>query len=78
MFRRYTSLISPSLTRSQPNAIDLATKVCFSLFGGSEVLARLTLCSYEGEIAQCVVPQKLTACLHTDIHMLEESIFART
>ena len=31
-----------SLTRHQANAVELATKVCFSLFDGSEVLALAT------------------------------------
>ena len=47
MFPRYASLVSPvggcpavvaSLARHQANAVQFATKVCFSLFDGSEVL----------------------------------------
>ena len=43
MFPRYTSLVLPSLARRQANAVEFATKVWFSLFGGSEVIPRLTL-----------------------------------
>ena len=43
MFVRYTSLVSPSLARRQANAVEFATKVLLSLFGGSEVMARLTM-----------------------------------
>ena len=35
----YTSLVSSSLARHQANAVEFATKVCFSLFHGSEVIA---------------------------------------
>jgi len=58
MFTRYTSLVSPSLTRRHANAVEFATKVCFS---GSEVITRLTA-GYEGEIVQLVAPQKLATC----------------
>ena len=34
-----------SLARCQANAVEFATKVCFSLFHGSEVIARLTSCT---------------------------------
>ena len=61
MFPRYTSLILPRLTRCQANAVEFATKVCFSLFDGSEVSA--TDVRYKGEIVQRVAPQKLVTCL---------------
>ena len=35
----HASLISPSLAKRQANAVEFATKVWFSLFGGSEVIA---------------------------------------
>ena len=34
-----------SLARRQANAVEFATKICFSLFHGSEVIARLTSCT---------------------------------
>ena len=43
MFPRYTSLVSPSLARRQTNAVEFVSKVCFSLFDSSKVIARLTL-----------------------------------
>ena len=42
MFPRYTSLVSPSLARRQTNAVGFVSKVRFSLFDGSEVIAWLT------------------------------------
>ena len=60
---RYTSLVSPSLTRRQANSVEFATKVWFSLFGGSEVIARLTLGIYEGEVVQRVATQNLVTCI---------------
>ena len=45
--------------KTSSNAVDFATKVWFSLFGGSEV----TDIGYEGEIVQHVVTQKLANCI---------------
>ena len=37
-----TRLVLPSLATHQSNGVEFTTKVLFSLFGGSEVIARLT------------------------------------
>ena len=58
----HKSIVSPSLARRQANAVEFATKVWFSLFGGSEVIARLTLGTM-GKIVQRVVTQKLATCI---------------
>ena len=42
----------PTLTRWQANAVEFATKVCFSHFDGSEVLAQLTSCT-KGKLCKC-------------------------
>ena len=62
MLPHYIGLASPSLARRQKNGVEFATKVCFSLFDGSEVLAQLMSCT-KGKIVQHVAPQKLVAHL---------------
>ena len=52
MFPRYTSLVLPSLARRQANAVEFATKVCFSLFDGLEAIAQLTSVQ-KGNCATC-------------------------
>ena len=70
MFPRYTSLVSPSLARRQANAVEFATKVWFSLFGGSEGNSATDV-RYDGEIVQLVVTQKFVTCIvykYTYVH----------
>ena len=55
------SVHKSSLARHQANAVDFATKVCFSLFDGSEEF--VTDVVYKGEIVQHVTPQKHATCL---------------
>ena len=62
MFPHYTSLVSPSLVRCQANAVEFATKVWFSLFGGSEGNSETDVRD-DGEIVQLVVTQKLATCM---------------
>ena len=50
-------LVSPSLARCQANVVELATKV------SSHILTVVCDIMCEGEIVQCVVPQKLGARL---------------
>ena len=61
MFPCYTSLVLPSLTRRQANAVEFATKACwFSLFGGPGLRGNsATDVGYDGETVQHVVTQKL-------------------
>ena len=65
MFPLYIGLESPSLVSRQANAVELVTKVCFSLFNGSEVYSA-TDAVYEGDIVWCNVWRLLLA-YRTDI-----------
>ena len=62
----YVSLVSPSLARRQANAVEFATEVCFSLFDGSEVLARLMSCT-KGKLCNMWRLRNLWLVHHTDI-----------
>ena len=48
-----------SLARCQANTVEFATKVCFALFTGPEVLVM----GMKGEIMKHVAPQKLATYL---------------
>ena len=52
-----------NLARRQANAIEFATKVCFSLFDGPEVMASGT------KRKQCVVLRKLTDLLSVQVYI---------
>ena len=64
-FPPYIGVESPSLASRQAIAVELVTKVCFSLFDGSEVLARLTPCIRKGSSATCGASETLHIYIYT-------------